>query len=295
VSYEPVDVYLKDQQGNPISDTVVRVFNPAGTVFFTQQTTDVDGKASFLLFTQDYSMRFYKFRATFPQPQMFTVLTAPNLNTFDVKGEVFYPPVANDPRLCRCAGYFRDPDGTSQQFLDLHFYPEFSPIIVDQAGVMPRKSVIRTDEQGYAEIDLFRGGCYRVTIEGQDNEERYVRVPDLASCNLPDLLFAVVKRITFDPPGPWTIAAGAELEVTPTVYDSAGAVLTGTGQNDVDWTSSATSVLGLQVKETTIVLRALEAGSAELRAARRDQSIIRIPNVAVDGQPVAVTVSAPTP
>jgi hypothetical protein len=129
-----------------------------------------------------------------------------------------------------------------------------------------------------------------VTIEGQDNEERYVRVPDLVSCNLPDLLFAVVKRVTFDPAGPYELAAGTELEVTPTVYDSAGAVLTGTGQSDVDWSSSNTDILGLQVKESTIVLRAIAAGSAELRAARRDLSVIVIPNVAVLGQPVAATI-----
>lgn len=291
MSYEPVDVYLKDQLGQPIPEVIVRVFNPAGSVFFTQQTTDVDGKASFLLFSQDYSMRFYKFRATFPQPQMFTVLSAPEVNTFDVKAEVFVPPIANDPRLCRCSGYFRDPDGSPQEWLDMHVYPEFSPIVLDQAGVMPRDVAIRTNEDGYVEVDLIRGGCYRVTIEAQDNEERTIRVPDLASCNLPDLLFAVVKRVVFDPPGPWTVAIGAELEVTPTVYDSAGATLTGTGQNDVEWSSSDRDVLGLSVKETTLVLRGIAAGSANLQAARKDLSIIRIPNVAVEGQPVAVSVS----
>lgn len=290
MSYEPIDVYVKDQFGNPISDVTVRIFNPSGGVFFTQQDTDANGRASFLLFDQQYSMRFYKFQATFPQPQVFTVLAAPQVNAFDVVGEILTPPVANDPRLCRCSGFFRNPTGSPQDYFDLHVTPEFSPIVLEEAAVFPRKAVIRTNKDGYAEIDLIRGACYLVTGEGLEEAGRRVRVPDLASCNLPDLLLAVVERVVFDPPGPWTIAAGSELEVTPTVYDSAGAELTGTGQNDVDWTSSDTSVLGLTVKENTLVLRAIAAGSAELRAARKDLSIIRVPNLPVSGQPVVVTV-----
>lgn len=291
MSYEPVDVYLKDQFGAAVVGVIVRVFNTAGSVFFTEQTTDDDGKASFLLFTQEYSMRFYKFRVTFPQPQVFTVVEAPEINAFDVVAEVLVPPVANDARLCRCSGHFRDPDGSVQEYLDLHFYPEFSPILLEGSGVVPRKVTTRTDANGYAQIDLIRCGRYRVTIEGMEHEERSVRVPDLAGCNLPDLLFAVVKRITFDPPGPYEIAVGDELEVTPTIYDSAGAELTGTGQSDVNWSSSDTDVLSLTVGQTVLTLRGVAAGSAELKAERSDQSIIVIPSTPIVGQPVDVTVS----
>ena len=103
-------------------------------------------------------MRFYKFQATFPQPQMFTVLAAPATNLFDVVGEVFSPPLATDIRLCRCWGYFRDANGAPQKFLDMVFFSEFSPILVDDAGVIPRPVRVRTDENGFAQVDLIRGG-----------------------------------------------------------------------------------------------------------------------------------------
>lgn len=290
MSYEPVDVYVRDQLDTPIQGVIIKVFSPTGETVFTQQVTDVDGKASFLLFTQSYSMRFYKFHAAFLQPQQFAVLEAPETNAFNVVGEIFVPPMSTDARLCRAWGYFRDPDGSPQEHLDLHFYPEFSPILLEGSGVVPRKVAIRSDANGYAQIDLIRGGCYRVTIEGMEHEERFVRVPDLGSCNLPDMLFAVVSRVTFDPEGPYSISVGDELEVTPTVYDSAGATLTGTGQNDVNWSSSNLDVLSISVGQTKLTLRGVAAGSAELRAERQDLSIIRIPSVAISGQPISITV-----
>jgi hypothetical protein len=289
VSYEPTDVFVKDQQDEPIAGVLVRIYNPSGSVFFSQATTDADGHAGFLLATQQYSMRFYKFQATFAQPQMFEVLEA-QVNAFNVVGEVFTPPISNDTRLCRCSGFFRDPDGSKQSFLDLHFYPDFSPIVVDGFGVVPRTVITRTDEDGYVSIDLFKGAVYRVTVEGMDAEERYIRVPDLAGTNLPDLLYPVVDHIIFDPEGPYSVAVGDELEVTPVVYDSAGTPLTGTGQSDVNWSMADTSIAGLSVGETSLTLRGIAAGATELRAARRDLSIIRIPDVAIEGQPIAVTV-----
>lgn len=291
MSYEPVDVYVKDQLGRVVEGVTVKVFNAAGSITYAQQSTDETGKASFLLSTQQYSMRFYKFQTTFSHPQLFTVLEAPASNVFDVSCEVFVPPVSSDIRLCRCSGFFRDPDGSPQEYLDMTFFPEFGPMLLEDSAVNPRKIAARTDEKGYVQIDLIRGGCYRVSIEALDNEERYIRVPDLSSSNLPDMLYAVVDRVTFDPPGPWTIAAGDELEVTPTVYDSAGVVLHGTGQSDVAWTTSDPNLASVGVGEFKLTIRGIAAGSVELRAARVDQSVVRIPNTPIVGQPIATTIT----
>lgn len=292
MSYEPVDVYVKDQLGRIVPDVVVKVYNPNGSVFYAQQaTSEEEGIASFLLPTQAYSMRFYKFRTTFSQPQLFTVLEAPETNSFNVVAEVLIPPVSLDARLCRCSGHFRNPDGSVREYLDMHFYPEFATSILEGAAVAPRTMAIRTDENGFAQIDLIRGGCYRVTIESLDNEERYIRVPDVSGANLPDVLFPVVDRVTFDPEGPFEIAEGEEIEVTTTIYDSAGATLHGTGQNDVDWTVSNTDLASVTVGEFKLTIRGIAAGSVELRAARRDQSIVRIPNTPIVGQPVAITIT----
>lgn len=292
MSYEPVDVFVKDQLAAPIEGVVVKVYSVDGGVFYTQQSTDADGRVSFLLPNQQFTMRLYKFRATFSQPQQFTVLEAPSTNVFDVRGETFvdHPP-ASDSRLCRCSGYFRDPNGAPQKYLDMHFYPEFSPIVLEGSAVVPRELIQRTDESGYAQIDLIRGGCYRVTIEGMENEERFIRVPDLLSANLPDVLYSVVSRVVLDPPGPYTVAAGSELEVTPTVYDSAGTVLHGTGQDDVNWTMSDRTFANVSVGEFKLTIRGASAGSVELKAERKDQSIIRIPDVPISGQPVTIDIT----
>lgn len=291
MSYEPVDVYIKDQLGNPVPAVTVRIFNAAGSVFFTQGVTDTNGKASFLLFTQEYSMRFNRFSTGFEQPQLFTVLEAPSLNSFNVLCEVFNFPVSGDSRLCRCSGYFRNPDGSPQTYLDMHFYPEFGPMILDSAMVTPRTMVARTDEDGYLQLDLIRGGCYRVTVEGLDNEERYIRVPDLAGTNLANILLPIVSRVTFDPAGPYALTVGLEIEVTPTVYDSAGVVLHGTGQNDVDWTVSDTNLASVSVGELKLTIRGNSTGSVELRAARRDRSVVQIPDTPISGQPLAITIT----
>jgi hypothetical protein len=290
MSYEGVDVYVRDQNEASVEGVIVRIYNTTGSVLFTQATTDADGHAGFLLATQQYSMRFYKAHTTFQQPQLFTVLEAPEVNAFNVAAETFTPPVSNDARLSRCSGFFHNPDGSPQRYLDLHFYPDFSPIVVDGIGVIPRKVITRTDEDGYVEIDLYRGAKYRVSVEGMESEDRFIRVPDQASTNLPDLLYPVVDHIIFDPEGPYSLNVGDELELTPVVYDSAGATLPGTGQADVEWRSSNMDVLGISVTETVVRLRGVAVGSAELRAARKDLSIIRIPDVPVEGQPLPVTV-----
>lgn len=291
MSYEPVDVYVKDQLGSPIPGVVVKIFGMNSGASVTQGTTDNDGKVSFLLFSQQYSMRFYRFGATFSQPQVFTVLEAPSLNTFDVVGETLPLPASSDARLCRCSGWFRNIDGSPRKYLDMHFYPEFSPIVLEGSAVTPGKVAIRTDENGFAQINLIKCGQYRVTLEGLEREERYIRVPELLSANLSNMLYAVVDRVTFEPSGPLAVSAGDELEIIPTVYDSAGVVLHGTGQDDVDWSVSDTTIASVGVSEFKLTIRATGTGSLELRAARKDQSIIRIPDTAIAGQPIAITIT----
>lgn len=291
MSYEPLDVYVKDQLGRPVSGVTVRIYSAAGTIFFTQETTDTDGRASFLLFTQEYSMRFYRFQTRFSQPQLFTILASPEVNTFDVSCELLVPPVASDPRMCRCSGYFRKPNGIARAYLDLHFYPEFGPMVLDGHLVSPKTLAIRTDSNGYAELDLIRGGCYRVTIEGLNTEERYIRIPDLSSTNLVHVLLPIVSQISVDPPGPYDLQVGDEIEITPTVYDSAGVVLHGTAQNDVNWSVSDTNLASVTVGESKLTIRGIAAGSIELRAERRDRSVVYIPDVPISGQPLTLTIT----
>jgi hypothetical protein len=287
---EAVDVFVSDHLTTPVEGVLVRIFDSLGITALTQATTDSAGKASFLLDDGVYSARFYKFQTGFRQPQIIEV-TPLGPNAFDVTAEVFVPPISNDARLCRCSGFFRDPDGSVQEYLDLHFSPEFAPIVLEGAGVLPREVDTRTDDNGYVEIDLIRGACYQVTGEEIETCARRVRVPDQTSANLPDMLFAVVDRVVLDPPGPYTLAVNAELVVTPTVYDSAGAELPGTANGDVQWSIADRASASLTIGETTLTIRGVASGTTELRASRQNLSIVRIPNADIVGQPVALTVS----
>jgi len=292
MSFEPVDVFVKDQLELPVEGAMVKVYNELGDVIFTQGTTDVDGKASFLLETLKYSMRFYKFHTTFSMPQFFEVLAAPEDNTFDVTAETFQPPAAEDPRLCVCSGYFRDLDGSPKRHLDIHFIAQFEPVMLDDAAIFAGELHIRTDKDGYAQVCLIRGANYTARIQDQPGQDpRCIRVPDQASANLPDLLLPVVDRVVFDSVGPYTLAAGASLELGVTLYDSGDVPLEGTANQDVNWKSSDTSIFTVLVGAETVTLHGVAAGTAELLVERSDQSIIKIPVTPIEGQPAEVTVT----
>jgi uncharacterized protein YjdB len=293
MSFEPVDFYVADKTplASPVESVLIKVYDAAGSIFFTQATTDADGHAGFLLETQQYSARFYKAHVEFTQPQLFEVLAAPETNSFNVSADVLVPPIATDPRLCRASGFFRELTGGPKRFLDIHFIARFAPILLEGDAIFTERVAIRTDEQGYAVIDLIRGACYDAYIEGLEDTPRYIAVPDSASVNLPDLLLPVVASITLDPPGPYDLTVGQELIVTPTVVTSDGRPLTGAAVEDVQWTSSDDQVAAVFPSSTTLTLRGIAAGTADIQAVRLNQTIIRIPNTPIEGQPVAITVT----
>lgn len=292
MSFEPVDVRVVNPLGDPLEGVLVKIYDPTGATFYTQATTGVDGIASLLLETLNYTMRFYKFQVGFSQPQHFTVLEAPATNAFEVEAIPFVLPLATDPRLCRCSGFFRDLDGSPKQFLDIHFISKFDPILLDDAAVISEERHMRTDEKGYGQIDLIRCAEYSARVESIDgNWLRCIRVPDLPSCNLPDLLLPIVERVVLTPPGPYALAVGEELVVAVEVYDSAGVQLEGAAVDDVDWRSSNGDILRVSPTQTTVVLRGNAVGSAQVLATRKNASIIKIPNLPIVGQPVNVVVS----
>jgi len=294
VSFEPVDVHVADLTGAPVADVLVKIYDPTGTVFFTLAVTDEDGDASFLLETLDYSMRLYKQHTGFKQPQLFSVLATPETNAFSIEAEVFIMPIAKDARMCCCSGFFRDLDGAPLRNLEIHIKADFEAAVLESSAVIPGQRHIRTDDEGYAQIDLIRGGCYQAFIPrmGMDHP-RTIEVPDALSANLPDVLFPVVGRIMLDPPGPYEIPVGSdnEIEVIPTVYDSAGRELTGSALEDVQWSMGDIAIASVTPANTKLTLRGLAAGTTELRATRWNQSIVRIPSLAIEGQPVAVVVT----
>lgn len=294
MSFEPTDVYVETAAGDPLEGVLVKVYDLTGSLFYAQAITTIDGRASFLLETLNYSLRFYKFQTGFAQPQLITVLPAPEVNIFSVQGEPFMPPMATDPRLCRCSGYFRDITGAPQKNLDIHFIAEFNPLLLEEAAIVTEEVRIRTDETGYAQIDLIRYAMYNAFMEATGSDQlRCIAVPNLASTNLPDLLFPRIERIIFGVAGPIGLAPGQSVTLTPTVYDSAGRPLTGTALSDLKWTMGDDQIACItEITKTTLTVRGNAEGTTQLIASRLDSSIIRIPNTPIVGVPVDVEVVA---
>jgi hypothetical protein len=287
MAFENVDIYFKDNDGDPIPGIVVRVYSKDGKTFYTQGSTNVDGLAAFLLNTQEYQLRFYKQHVGLPNPRYIEVLEGQS-NVFDLLGELITPPSAIDPRLCTAYGYFRRPDGTPAAHVDVHFIAKFKPLLLEGSAVVTERTTTRTDKDGYMQINLIRCGQYDVTVQGIEDEQRLISVPDAANVSLPALLFPVVDSITFDPPGPWTVAAGQEIQVTPTIHGSDGNEL---DDFDVIWSSSDSDVLAVLPAGGVLTLRGLSAGTASVEATRADQSIVRIPDTPIEGVPAVVTVT----
>lgn len=317
---ETVKVYVKDQLSAPITGVLVRVFDAAGTVFIAQNYTVLVSGRAVADFTLDgdtlpisYTIRMSKTGVAFDgnqgdaskSPQLITVYSPPALapngtNYFEVIGQTFTLPVATDPRLCRASGYFKDPTGQPLPGLDIEFINQFNPTVVDGYGVMGTKVDLRTDEDGYVEVDLYRGAEYHVLVQGLEAAEadpsgaiifeRDVEVPDRSSINLLDLLFPVVKEITWDPPT-ISLAAGETLEVVPTVTATDFRVLVGSACEDVIYDTEDPSIATVGALIDKIVVAGVEAGTTQLTAVRKDQTIVIIPSTDIIGQPLTIIVT----
>ncbi len=292
--YLQTDIHVLNRSGAnaPIPGVLVRLLDRQGRLIHTQATTDVNGMASFLLPTEQspYQARCYKHAVAFAGPAIIDVREDLLPNSFNLYGDAITPPISQDPRVCVAYGYFKD--GTNSPFAGctIHFMPKFDPLLIDGNAVLKERTLARTDDGGYLEIELIRFAKYDVMIEGMEDETRTINVPDAVNVNLPDLLFPVVDHIDFLPPGPYQLHVGEELEIYPTVWTSSGSPLCGTAPQDVRWSSSDPDVVACTVMPDRLILRGMSPGTAQLQAVRYDNSVVRIPNTPIGGVPVDITV-----
>ena len=291
---ESVDIYVQNDHpyGDPVAGVVVRVFDSTGTTFVTSANTDTMGLAALSLPSGvSYQVRMYKDKFSVKQPQLLPVQPAPLLNSFTVTGHMYEPPEAVNTRMCRCSGFFRNLDNSPAREHSVHVIAKFDPLLVDGNAHLTELLLQRTDDTGYVEFDLVRNGQYNVTIEGLEDQQRVITIPDAPSANLPDLLFAVVSSVEFSPPGPWTLGVDESMLLTVTVHTSDGRVLPGIAQQDLIWTTDNNAAAFVCYAGNQLEIRSQGVGSANLLATRRDTSIVRIPNTPVLGVPVGITVA----
>jgi len=315
---ETVKIYAWDQNDDALVGVLVRVFDSTGTTFIAQNTTALVGSEAIAEFTLDgddppieYTLRLSKTGVAFDgalgdsykTPQLIEVwspaASSPTgTNDFDVNGETFTLPVATDSRLCRASGFFKDATGRALESLDITLINDFKPAVVDGYGVLGSKVELRTDEDGYVEVDLYRGGEYRAMVQSiQAAEEdptgaivfdRELVVPDRASVNIVDLLFPVVSEITWDPV---SIDVGDTEEVVPVVTCSDFRTLEGTACEDVLYEMADTDIATVSVAADVLVITGISSGTTELTATRLDQTVVAIPAVDIVGSPLSITVA----
>jgi hypothetical protein len=317
-SPETVKIYAVDENNLPLVGVLVRVFDITGTSLVTQQVTAAVGPDAVADVTLagdtppiPYTIRMSKPGVAFDgslgdsskSPQQISVispvLTLPN--AFDVMGETFTRPTATNPRLCRCSGFFLDISGRPLPGLTVSFINTFSPVVVDSNAVMSSEASATTDQSGYIEIDLYRNGIYTAWVPGVEAKEdlegtsgitfpRIVKVPNLNSANLPDLLFPVVASVAFGAPSV-TVAPLEQAVLTPVVAASDGSILTGSAVSDVVYSVDDPSIAGVSTSATQVFLVGISPGTTQLRVSRTDGSLVKIPYQPITGQPITITVT----
>lgn len=287
---------------NPVDDVVVRVYDSTGTTLITAGTTGTvnPGEVEFTLDGDAdgelYQLRFYISGGEIPSPQYIEVFSPPanaptGANNFEITASLFTLPPATDPQLCRASGYVVGPDGKPRRGIDIHFIPTFKPMVVSDKAVLGERVAIRTDEDGYVQVDLFRKSAYYATVESHENIQREIAVPDRSSTNIAHLLFPIVAAVEYDPTGPHSVAVGAVLELTPTVIASSFAELCDVADDDVEYTIDDITIASVTILSDRIEVRGLAPGVTNLRVTRRDTSILYAPDVDIIGGVVPITVT----
>lgn len=285
----------------PVEGVVVRVFDVTGSTFITSATTDVSGVADLTLdggvTPTPYQLRFFVVGGSIKSPQSIGVYSPASgsptgTNRFGVTASLFTLPPAVDPRLCRASGRILRPDGKPLAKAAMEFIADFNPVVSAPDTVLGERVNVRSDKDGYVEIDLFRGASYFATVEGHHNIQREILVPDRASVNIGDLLFPVVLSVTWSLPGPWSVGVNQGLQIAPTVQCSDFRILPGAAQDDVEYVSSNPGIVYVSVADggEMINVRGVAPGSAQVLVRRRDLSIVRNPD-AITGAAVTVNVS----
>lgn len=286
MSASAIDILVTDarQPASPLAGVVVKVLTQDGKRVVCQVTTGEDGVAQLLLTDGTYQARFFKFGVSF---QGAVLIDACEESSYVVRGTPYVYPSSTDNRICIASGIFRTPTGGIARSVDIQFIAKWNPILLEGSPIMPERVSVRTDANGYVEVPLIRFGQYDATIEGMEDYQRQVSVPDAAAVNIGDLLFPVVSVVSFEGEGPYTSAVGTPLVLRAHVFSSDGNELP-TVSSDVIWTTNnarCAVVPGLN----TLTVNADKPGTYQIQATRRDASIIRIPDTQIQGVPVQIT------
>lgn len=300
MEYARVDLFAQDSVDQTILEgATFKVISADGYVTFGVFHSGLDGRAQFLLPVGTYEVRPYRFGAAFGSPRLIQVLPedpivpdGPILNTFSFKATRQYPDTPIDRRFCSASGYFRRATGGAATYLDMAFIAKFTPILLDGDAVLTERVETRTNDKGFAQVQLIRGAEYLVEVGGVEQMNRVIYVPDTTHWNLPDLIFPRVLGVDFDPTisdGGLVLSVGQVITVDAKAYLSDGRSLCGL-HSYLCWHIVDPHLVAMEATSTGFRFRGMSVGTTSLVADRMASSILSIPNLPLVNTPVQLTV-----
>lgn len=306
-----VDIFVKDDAPlpAPIQGAVVSVLNSITFVEVAQSTTDVNGKASFLLPGSaspgtTYEVRIFKLGVRFGNPVLIQVqdpLGVGVTNIFDVSGTLLTLPAATDPRRCRCTGRFfnfsNEPiPGAVFRVMAKAESGRQVPKVVDGNMISAEVMIFHTDDDGMVSMDLLRGGEYYITFSGDDDVIWNIVVPDRTSVNLVDLIHPKPVSLAWDstdaPGNAVSVAVGQIAIVKYTITFSDYQTRTQGLDKLIQVTNSDGTLAEVGAGDGQVGIKGLSAGAVLVTVASKSPFVPSIiPEPAITAPALTVTIT----
>jgi len=234
-------------------------------------------------------------------------------NVFDFVVHHLLLPETSDPQMCRLSGSFVDAALRPIKDLEITFYPREGFPSVRLSGlhflgepsavrdmVLGREVTVKTDKNGYIEVDLPRFGVFDISVQGLQIHGLWtlseVYIPDLAGIDLMELLFPYVSNIVYSPTSVAVAAGGntVQVDVTPTASN-----FQLIGNNNlgafIEWVSEDTAIAQVAWDGSLgkLLITGMAAGTTTVNASRRIGTVAPrrppVPDIVVT--PLTVVVS----
>lgn len=280
-----------------VEDVQVRLYSSDGSTFIAYGTTDASGEFTVDVPDATYWVRFFKTGYGFPSKQYVEVDAAQSSNTFDIEAEnleILPPSTASN--LCRVSGYAVDAGGQPRKGATFQFMLAEWRHIVGNRPITASKVISRTDEYGYAELELIQGAFYEAVVEGMDDQVFMCQVPESGSTNLTELIWPYPARVSLSATTV-SVAASADEEVTAVLVLSSGVEMplptdapTGAVGFSLDPATSDEDVATVTLEDSTLTITGVSAGSCTISFTAGGSYEERFPAIDVSFDEISVTV-----
>ena len=302
----PVNLFVK-QGSDPIATVEVHLFDPdLNGLFIASASTDADGRAAFLVPGTDdpgklYEARFFKVGVRFDNPKRIAVLepVVGTTNDFDMSGFLVGDfGIPSNPRLCRCVGrmldYSEQPvrNAVVRVTTDAYLLKK-TPKVVDGILISPEVMETRTDSSGFFILDLLRTGEYFVAFSGEMDKLWNIKVPDLPSCNIAELVHPQPLVMSWGMTGnALSLSVGVSVDLPISLLFSDSIIRTEALYDWIEFMNSDPDIIDVHFSGSILRVTGKAAGSAVITpSAKPDLFPVRLPTYSLGAtEPLNITV-----